>query len=164
MYHLLKSKLLEASGDREGALKLLEASMNLPGVKMASATNPVPVQERIALFMDLASIHARLGSIPEASKVMSDAKSEFENTSEAVRINLADADIATRRGDSQSALQILRGVPKESVYYTRAKIQMAELYLKHRKNKKLYVPLTPCIPVYSTVERRHSTTPHPTEP
>jgi len=133
--------------------------MEFPGVKRASEQHKVSLQERISLFLgsrdsfslnyaslfahcviflELAQVHAHLGNMPEASKAMQDAKNEFEHTSESVRITIADAELAITRRDFTAALTMLRNVPTDSVYYARAKMKMADIYLKHKRNKKLY--------------------------
>jgi tetratricopeptide repeat protein 21B len=138
VYHLMKAKLLEASDQVSDALKVLQAAMELPGVRRANVKNMVPLQERISIFLELAAVHLKLGQIPEATKAMSDAKIEFSKTAEAHRITLADADLCVQRKEHDSALAMLKQVPADSIYYTRAKIRMADIYLSYKKNKKLY--------------------------
>ena len=96
------------------------------------------VSDRLKLFLEMAKLHAKMGHIPEAAKVMSDAKVEFTKQSEVVRISLADAELALQRQDYQMALSILKTVPSDSVYFTRAKMKMADIYLKYKKNKRAY--------------------------
>ena len=42
------------------------------------------------------------------------------------------------RGEVDSALDILRTIGPEQTYYIQAKEKMAEIYLKHRKDKRMY--------------------------
>jgi len=177
IYHLLKAKLLEASGQKGDALKVILAAMELPGVKKsksmnasgssagaqaasaaaaaaavsaAAAFNPaasiaragaglVSLHERISIYLALASVHASLGNQSEAAKAMSAARAEFAHTRESTRILLADAQLATQRRDFDAAINMLKSVKSDSAYYAQAKMQMAEIYLVHKKNKKAYV-------------------------
>ena len=162
IYHLMKTKLLEASGQIEDALKVLQAAMELPGVRKSSsrpsataASNAgttssiaaalsggrggvVPLQDRISIFLELAEVQVKLGNLPEATKTMSEARNEFKNTSEAPRILIADAELACKRRDFDAALNMLKSIEKDNHYSTRAKIKMADIYLQNKKNKKAY--------------------------
>lgn len=55
---------------------------------------------------------------------MMEAKREFEKTAEAFRVTLADAELAMKRRDFEAALAMLRLVPPDSVYNTRAKMKV----------------------------------------
>jgi hypothetical protein len=70
---------------------------------------------------------------------MSDAQHEFIGTSEEVRITIANADLALGRGDVDGALTMLRNIPPEQQYFVQARIKMADIYLTHRKDRRLYV-------------------------
>lgn len=69
VFHLLKAKLLEASGQTEDSLKTLEQAINLPGVRKLSPKASVNTTERISVFLELANAHSKLGHLPEATKV-----------------------------------------------------------------------------------------------
>uniref|UniRef100_A0A8C2CNF2 Tetratricopeptide repeat domain 21B n=1 Tax=Cyprinus carpio TaxID=7962 RepID=A0A8C2CNF2_CYPCA len=75
----------------------------------------------------------------EAAKVMQDAINEFTGTPEELRVTIANADLALMRGDTELALSMLRNITPEQPYYIQAKEKMAEIYLNHRKEKRLYV-------------------------
>lgn len=74
----------------------------------------------------------------EAAKVMQDAINEFSGTSEELRVTIANADLALLRGDTELALSMLRNITPEQPYYIQAKEKMADIYLNHRKEKRLY--------------------------
>jgi len=69
---------------------------------------------------------------------MQDAMNDFQGTGEEVRIAIANADLALARGDVEGALAMLRGITPEQTYYVQAREKMAEIYLNHRKDKRLY--------------------------
>lgn len=75
----------------------------------------------------------------EAAKVLQDAIHEFSGTSEELRVTIANADLALAQGDVERALSMLRNVTSEQPYFIEAKEKMADIYLKHRKEKMLYI-------------------------
>ena len=74
----------------------------------------------------------------EAAKVMQDAINEFQGTGEEVRITIANVDLALTRGDIEGALAMLRNIQPDQPYFVEAREKMAEIYLHHRKDKRLY--------------------------
>ncbi|XP_036277766.1 tetratricopeptide repeat protein 21B isoform X3 [Pipistrellus kuhlii] len=75
----------------------------------------------------------------EAAKVLQDAVHEFSGTSEELRVTIANADLALAQGDTERALSMLQNVTSEQTYFTEVKEKMADIYLKHRKDKMLYI-------------------------
>lgn len=75
----------------------------------------------------------------EAAKVLQDAIHEFAGTSEELRVTIANTDLALAQGDVERALSMLRNVTAEQTYFIEAKEKMADIYLKHRKEKMLYI-------------------------
>ena len=157
IYYLMKAKLLEASGQVEDALKVLQSAMELPGVKKAAAnpsakssstssssssftaTSSVALHDRISIFLHLAAVLTRLNQLPEAVRVMTDAKAEFKGTSESGRLILAESELAIKRRDYDFAIAQLRTIPSDNTYYTRSKIRLAKIYLEYKKNRKQYI-------------------------
>jgi tetratricopeptide repeat protein 21B len=70
---------------------------------------------------------------------LADAVREFTGTREEVRVMVADCEAAIAVGDVAGALQRLRRVPESSPHYTRARVAMAEIYLKHRQDRAAYI-------------------------
>ena len=52
---------------------------------------------------------------------------------------MASADIILQHGDVEKALKVLSKVTPEQAHYIEARKKMADIYLKHRKNRKLYI-------------------------
>jgi len=139
VYHLVKARVLDASGQTDEALKLLESAMSsIPGVKTENKMHPLPLAERISLFLELASVHTKLNQVPEATKIMNDAKNTFGKSGELVRIIIADAELAVKRRDFNAGLAMLNNVPKDSIYYIRAKMAMANIHLRYKKDRQAY--------------------------
>ena len=55
------------------------------------------MQDRLQIFLELAALQTKLNQVPEATKIMSDAKTEFSRSGTTGRISLAEADLAIRR-------------------------------------------------------------------
>lgn len=75
----------------------------------------------------------------EAAKVIQDAINEYSGTTEELRVTVANADLALLRGDTELALSMLRNITPDQPYYVQAKEKMGQIYLKHRKDKSLYI-------------------------
>ena len=69
---------------------------------------------------------------------MQDAINEFQGTPEEVRITISNADLALARNDVEGALAMLRGITPDQPYFVQAREKMADIYLNHRKDKRLY--------------------------
>ena len=69
---------------------------------------------------------------------MEDAIHEFANTPEEVRILIANADLSLARGDMEMALGMLRNITPKQPYFVEARQKMADIYLNHRKDPRLY--------------------------
>ena len=70
--------------------------------------------------------------------MMQDAINEFQGTGEEVRITIANVDLALARGDIEGALAMLRNIQPDQPYFVQAREKMADIYLHHRKDKRLY--------------------------
>lgn len=146
LYHLIKARILKKQGEHADAVKTLQMAMTLPGVKTLGRGNvpkkgkatAISVNDRVSVFLELAEAHRLLGEQHEAAKVMQDAINEFNNTPEEVRITIANADLSLARGDVEMALGMLRNVSSDQPYYVQAREKMADIYLVHRKDKRLY--------------------------
>ncbi|PNW81978.1 hypothetical protein CHLRE_06g268800v5 [Chlamydomonas reinhardtii] len=152
LYHVVQAKVLVANNKLDDAKRVLESAMNLPGVRTAltvqqrarlgrKVVEPT-LHERATVYLLLADVLARQSKIPdapEAKKYIQDAIREFEGTSEEVRVTVADCELAIARGDVEGALKKLRRIPKESPHYVKARMAMADIYLRHRKDKAAYI-------------------------
>ncbi|KTG00499.1 hypothetical protein cypCar_00025844, partial [Cyprinus carpio] len=129
LYHLIKAQAQRKMGQLQEAIQTLQMAMSLCAVKRTGSSTKRP-SKRVELSS--ADCH-------EAAKVMQDAINEFTGTPEELRVTIANADLALMRGDTELALSMLRNITPEQPYYIQAKEKMAEIYLNHRKEKRLYV-------------------------
>lgn len=72
-------------------------------------------------------------------QLLQEAVREFEGTTEEVSIMVADCEASISLGDVAGAVQRLKQVPSSSPHYARACVAMAEIHLKHRKDKAAYI-------------------------
>ncbi|EDO49516.1 predicted protein, partial [Nematostella vectensis] len=145
LYHLIKARVQMKMGNAEDSIKTLNAAMNLPGVRKQDTTGKrtrkinITASDRVSVYLELVQAHRHAGHEHEAAKIMQDALNEFQATPEEVRyVLIANVDLALDRGDTEQALSILRAITPEQAYYIKAKEKMAEIYLQHRKDKRLY--------------------------
>ncbi|XP_047136983.1 tetratricopeptide repeat protein 21B isoform X1 [Hydra vulgaris] len=144
IYHIIKAKILKKNDNLDEALKTLVTAMNIPGVKKAAPAGAkvnynVTSSNRVAVYLELADLQRLLGMQHEATKTIQDAMNEFSGTPEEIKVTLANADFAVLRGDIDQALTLMRQIEPEQSYYLQAREKMANVYLKHRKDKKLFI-------------------------
>uniref|UniRef100_A0AAY4BBA0 Tetratricopeptide repeat domain 21B n=1 Tax=Denticeps clupeoides TaxID=299321 RepID=A0AAY4BBA0_9TELE len=145
LYHLIKAQAQRKMGELQEAVRTLQLAMNLPGVRRVGASKPkgkraeLSVSDCVSVFLELAEALWMNGEQHEAAKVIQDAINEFTGTPEELRVTIANADLALLRGDTELALSTLRNITPDQPYYIEAKEKMADIYLNHRKEKRLYV-------------------------
>ncbi|XP_061925819.1 tetratricopeptide repeat protein 21B [Entelurus aequoreus] len=145
LYLLIKAQAKKKMGELTEAIQTLQMAMSLPGVcraasaKCKNKTAQLSPADCLSIFLELAEALWLNGEQHEAAKVMQDAINEFLGTPEEVRVTIANADLALLRGDTELALSMLRNITHEQPYYIQAKQKMADLYLNHKKDKRLYV-------------------------
>uniref|UniRef100_A0AAR2LA79 Tetratricopeptide repeat domain 21B n=1 Tax=Pygocentrus nattereri TaxID=42514 RepID=A0AAR2LA79_PYGNA len=133
-------------GELQEAIQTLQLAMSLPGVKrVGSAAKSkarrveLSAADCVSVYLELAEALWLNGEQHEAAKVMQDAINEFTGSPEELRVTIANADLALLRGDTELALSMLRNITQDQPYYVQAKEKMADIYLNHRKEKRLYV-------------------------
>ncbi|KAM9306008.1 tetratricopeptide repeat protein 21B [Gastrophryne carolinensis] len=146
LYNLLKAQTLKRMGDVQEAIKTLQMAMNLPGMKKVAPSSKskgrkaeISASDRVSIFLELMDAHRINGEQHEAAKVLQDAINEFTGTPEELRLMIANAELALTHGNVEQAFSMLRNVSPEQHYFVQAKEKMADIYLQHRKDKKLYV-------------------------
>ncbi|XP_023398640.2 tetratricopeptide repeat protein 21B isoform X2 [Loxodonta africana] len=146
LYHLVKAQSQKKMGEIAEAVKTLHMAMSLPGMRRIGASSKsksrkteIDASHRLSIFLELVEVHRLNGEQHEAAKVLQDAIHEFSGTSEELRVTIANADLALAQGDVERALSMLRNVTSEQPYFIEAKEKMADIYLKYRKEKMLYI-------------------------
>ncbi|XP_075412150.1 tetratricopeptide repeat protein 21A [Tenrec ecaudatus] len=143
LYHFIKARALNKSGDYPEAIKALKMIVKLPiqrAEEVRKSRGPsVQPSERVAILLELADALRLNGELHEATKVMQDAINEFSGTPEEIRITLANVDLALSKGNVDVALTMLRNITPRQPCYTEAKEKMASIYLQTRKDVRLYI-------------------------
>ncbi|XP_070095031.1 tetratricopeptide repeat protein 21A isoform X4 [Equus caballus] len=143
LYHFIKARALNKSGDYPEAIKTLKMIIKLPTVKMEESKKfrgpSVQPSERVSILLELADALRMNGELHEATKVMQDAINEFSGTPEEIRITIANVDLALSKGNVDMALSILRNITPKQPCYTEAREKMASIYLQTRKDIRLYI-------------------------
>ncbi|XP_020499812.1 tetratricopeptide repeat protein 21B [Labrus bergylta] len=145
LYHLIKAQTQKKMGELKEAIQTLQMAMSLPGVRRAGSSYKsknknieLSPADCVSVLLELAETLWLNGEQHEAAKVMQDAINEFSGTPEELRVTIANADLALLRGDTELALSMLRNITPEQPYYIQAKEKMGDIYLNHRKDKRLY--------------------------
>ncbi|MEE6489492.1 hypothetical protein FKM82_015590 [Ascaphus truei] len=145
IYHLIKAQTQKQMGEVQEAIKTLQVAMSLPGMRRDGATLKskgkkleISASDSVSIFLELVDAHQMNGEQHEAAKVLQDAINEFSGTPEEVRLMIANAELSLAHGDVEQALTMLRNISAEQPYFVQAKEKMADIYLQHRKDKKLY--------------------------
>uniref|UniRef100_A0A671FL58 Tetratricopeptide repeat domain 21A n=1 Tax=Rhinolophus ferrumequinum TaxID=59479 RepID=A0A671FL58_RHIFE len=143
LYHFIKARALNKSGDYPEAIKTLKMILKLPTVKMEEGKKfrrpSVQPGERVSILLELVDALRMNGELHEATKVMQDAINEFSGTPEEIRVTIANVDLALSKGNVDMALSMLRNVTPQQPCYTEAKEKMASIYLQTRKDARLYI-------------------------
>jgi tetratricopeptide repeat protein 21B len=130
--------------------------LNLPGVRKRSQqtetvktprtkSEPTPssvtisMQDRASVYLELAEMQLLLNRVHEASILLQEATTEFQGTREESRILLTNVDLSIKRGDINQAIENLIQIKSDQAYYVQAREKLAEIYLKHRRDKKLFI-------------------------
>nr|XP_033800547.1 tetratricopeptide repeat protein 21B [Geotrypetes seraphini] len=145
LYHLIRAQTQKRMGEVSEAIKTLQMAMSLPGMKRTGTSSKskgkkieISASDRVSVFLELVDAHCMNGQQHEATKVLQDAINEFSGTPEELRIMIANADLALAQGNTDQALNMLKNITPEQSYFVQAKAKMADIYLQHRKEKKLY--------------------------
>uniref|UniRef100_A0A452S1Q1 Tetratricopeptide repeat domain 21A n=1 Tax=Ursus americanus TaxID=9643 RepID=A0A452S1Q1_URSAM len=143
LYHYIKARALNKSGDYPEAIKTLKMIVKLPARKMEEGKKfrgpSVQPSERVSILLELADALRMNGELHEATKVMQDAINEFSGTPEEIRITIANVDLALSKGNVDMALSMLRNITPKQPCYTEAKEKMANIYLQTHKDTRLYI-------------------------
>ncbi|CAG9463601.1 unnamed protein product [Pedinophyceae sp. YPF-701] len=166
-WHVAQARVMLHDGQHAQAIKFLTQAEKMPGVRVRGAGSPclppplptgraaaapaadagggsgmhlpVTIQDRARIAALLAEANSGLGKAAEAQRIVQAARREFEGTPEESRIALASCRLRLDQRDVKGALKELAGVPEESPMFLRARMQMADIYLHHRRDRKAYV-------------------------
>ncbi|XP_048190577.1 tetratricopeptide repeat protein 21A isoform X2 [Perognathus longimembris pacificus] len=144
LYHFIKARALNKSGDHPEAIKTLKMIMKMPVMKGEEGgrrprTPSLQPSERASVLLELVDALRLNGELHEATKVMQDAIHQFSGTPEESRVTIANVDLALSKGSVDVALDMLRRVAPAQPGYIQAKEKMAAIYLRAHKDARLYI-------------------------
>jgi len=76
--------------------------------------------------------------LKEAKTVMSDSITEFKGSSQEIRLLIANAELSINFGEIKQAINILKNIDKNSAIWVESQKKLANMYLKHIKDRRLY--------------------------
>ncbi|XP_054157238.1 tetratricopeptide repeat protein 21B-like [Oppia nitens] len=130
-YILTKALVLKTERKYEEALKLLKS-----GLKRKSLLSQ---NDKISLYLQMVDIYSLTDQTTEASKLLAEMLESCRDTPDEGRIMIANAQLAEARGDIDAALSLLREIRVDhGDHFVRSRELMAIIYLKHRKDRRLY--------------------------
>ncbi|VDP99669.1 unnamed protein product [Trichobilharzia regenti] len=149
LYQLVRARIMSRQGSAKIAVQILkQAIANLSNLQHRSQSmksnnlgyfqNDLTLNEKLSLYIELADAHRNAGEQHEATKVLQDAYLAFAGTVEVARVTIAMANLALAQNDHETALNTLRQIQPDHPYYITARQNMADIYLYHRKEKKLF--------------------------
>ena len=140
-YALVKAGLCSKADNHEEAVRWLESALKISGVRdvKQSSSNPLPLSERVAIFVTLADVFVTLDRLNEASSILAEAQARFRGTPEEIRIIMSHSSLAVKRNDFDKAVRMLSDVPPSSPAFVDALQMKANLYLTVKHDKRAFV-------------------------
>jgi len=131
-----------AAGETEPATKVLEGAMDLPGVKtpgiLPNTMVSLTLADRASIFTSLVKLYAKQQKLDKATETVQLAIAEFAATPEEVKVLVATSELSLAKGEVDQALNMLKTMKKDNPQFPVAMGAMADIYLKHRRDKKAY--------------------------
>ncbi len=159
LFRLIQGKVLDASGDVGGAVKVLEDALKLPAMqaplqsqvgrggssKSSSSTNAgdggttVSAGDRATIYIELTKLYAKEDDLPKAMSLVKKAMRIFRGTPEEVRVLISSSELAVQSGQTKRGLALLQSVPSSSPAYSRAQETMANVFLTKLNDKRRFI-------------------------
>nr|CDS16822.1 tetratricopeptide repeat protein 21b [Echinococcus granulosus] len=140
--NLVRAAVCLKGGETEKAIKVLSetlANPDAPG-RSAKPLSKLNYSEFwITMYAELIYAHRKMGKMRDARRVLAEARQIYANTLETDRLAIIAADMDLAEGNLEAALVQLRTITSDRPGYILAKQRMADVYLNHRKEWKLYI-------------------------
>jgi tetratricopeptide repeat protein 21B len=117
----------------------LEQALNLEGIRRKVDGKHINIQDRCAVFVDLAEVYSLLNLRAEATQLILDAKKTFKGTTEESNINIAEAKLDRARDRPDKAIRSLSLILPEDPAFMKARMTMAEIFLHDKRNEERYI-------------------------
>ncbi|EUB62957.1 Tetratricopeptide repeat protein [Echinococcus granulosus] len=140
--NLVRAAVCLKGGETEKAIKVLSetlANPDAPG-RSAKPLSKLNYSEFwITIYAELIYAYRKMGKMRDARRVLAEARQIYANTLETDRLAIIAADMDLAEGNLEAALVQLRTITSDRPGYILAKQRMADVYLNHRKEWKLYI-------------------------
>ncbi|CAH2991716.1 unnamed protein product [Chilo suppressalis] len=143
MYHFLNGVILKSVNQIQEALSSFTTSLQIATSKTSNNSSrlydsDLNIIDKATLFLQIIEINTVLGQFAEAGKVMQEAIQELSFTSEESRLSIAKADLALKKGDVDSAIDVLNEIKPGQPYFFQAHSKMAHIYLKEKNDRAMF--------------------------
>ncbi|KAG5681783.1 hypothetical protein PVAND_011191 [Polypedilum vanderplanki] len=148
LYHLICGIVQKSQQKYEDCLKSFRTAMTLCGYyditspsdddklsKTNGDKNLLGLADLVSLFLEIINTYTLMNENTDATKLMQFTMKEFENTAEAGRIVIANAELYLSQGNISKALELLSNIKPGQSYYLQAKTKMAHIYLVNKKDR-----------------------------
>lgn len=139
IYHYASALIDKRNGNYGKAVKSLNTALDL-----ISSSNKVSLADKASMYVELIDTLNMTGQTEEALKALEEANSDLQGTPEEYRILLLSADNMIKRKNVQGAIDLLEKIDKEQSCYREARVKMAEIYLKYRRDRLAYLKVSFC--------------------
>ncbi|KAI1290321.1 Tetratricopeptide repeat protein 21B [Halotydeus destructor] len=134
-YILTKSILLKQEKKYEEAINVLQNASN----SNSELTSSLTKRNKISRYLQLVELYDLLEQSHEASNLLDELDEQFKGTANEGRILMARADSYLKKGSVDESLGVLRTIGTEyGEYFIKSRETMAQIYLKYRKDRRLY--------------------------
>ena len=143
LFILIKARVLDGTGDVQGAVDILQTALALPGLSQnvggKRGESSLSPNDHASIYIALASAQTKLGHVGEASKIIKQATNIFAGTSEEVRLVVANSELSLKMGKVKRAIAKLSSVKSSSPAYSKAQSVLAKIYLNNMNDKRSYI-------------------------
>jgi len=137
LYHYVSALIDKNSGNHARAVKSLNTALDL-----ISSSNKVSLADKASMYVELIDTLNMTGQTEEALKALEEANNDLRDTPEEYRILLLSADNMIKRKNVQGAIDLLEKIGREQSCYREARVKMAEIYLKYRRDRVAYLKVS----------------------
>ena len=138
-YSVVRAHVHKAQGEHQEAVDLCRDMMSWPNFHSHGlGDQSFTLRDKASICVILAEGYDCLGKREEATQVVEEGIREFEGTREYVRLLIAYCNNLLAQDEADKALKMLEVVPMESEHYIKAKMAMADIFLKHKRDKVRY--------------------------
>ncbi|VDM24632.1 unnamed protein product [Hydatigera taeniaeformis] len=140
--NLVRAAVCLKDGETEKAIKVLNetiANPDAPGRSTEMSSKLIYSEFWITIYTELIYAYKKMDKMQDARKILAEARKAYANTLEMDRLAIIAADMDLAEGNLEAALAQLSAVASDRPAYILAKQRMADAYLNHRKEWKLYI-------------------------